>query len=281
MLYYTNLPLSWVHSDKKWLDMFIGKGMNPELGFDEISLALPLSWHKDTAAYIKDSGLRCVSHLPFFAGPPGARDKKIRQEVTSVLQKAAELASVYDADHMVGHPAFLAETDALPQEMLPRPSLEGCPACQPVSAMLPVDPVPQAWWVENSLESWQKVLEASDARLYLENTYDLSPLPVVSVIEGLWATDNYSGRVGMCFDIGHWFSFAGGSRRHNLDEWLEAVGPFLRHLHLHDNLGLADQHLGLGYGRIPLEMFFSALLARGLKPDFTLSRTMFLLWSSR
>lgn len=269
MQYYINLPVSWIHRDKKWLELFIARQMNPELGLDEYSLSLPAGWHKETAEYLRDNGLCCVAHLPFFYASPGARDNKLRHKAVSALQKGAELASVYGAKHLIGHPAFFAETDALPEEMTIMRT-GGCAACMPVSALLPADPLPQGWWLENSLDSWKKVLENSDANLFLENTYDLSPISVLSVIEGLRAERQYGGRVGMCFDVGHWFSFAAGSKRNNLEYWLDAISPVLRHMHLHDNRGLSDQHLGLGQGNIPLEELFSGLVARGMKPGVTL-----------
>ncbi len=270
MRYYVNLPLSWARQDKKWLELFARGSMHPELGFDEASLAAPLAWHRETACFLKDNGLFCAAHLPFFAPAPGSPSPALRAEAAAALCKAAEIAAIYGAAHMIGHPAFNPETDALPEGMFANRSLDFCPACQPAAALLSQDPLPSPQWIASSLETWGKVLAAGDTPLFLENTYDLSPVPVTSLLTALRRLAKDEGRAGMCFDIGHWFSFASGCKRENLRQWLEAIAPHLRHLHLHDNNGLADQHLGLGRGKIPLANFAEALTAMRLKPGVTL-----------
>ncbi|MFA4640327.1 sugar phosphate isomerase/epimerase family protein [Pyrococcus kukulkanii] len=61
----------------------------------------------------------------------------------------------------------------------------------------------------------------------------------------------FEDNVGFCFDIGHAFITA---RKYGLD-----VGSFLtlspEHVHLHDNMGIRDEHRAIGEGKIPLFVF--------------------------
>ncbi len=61
-----------------------------------------------------------------------------------------------------------------------------------------------------------------------------------------WLDEIDSEWFGHCFDAGHWQLFG----RLNMAEWLDAIGPRLFHLHLHDNHGSADEHLPVGDGII-------------------------------
>jgi sugar phosphate isomerase/epimerase len=76
--------------------------------------------------------------------------------------------------------------------------------------------------------------------------------------------------IGICFDIGHWHCFSAiRGERQDLDQWIDAFAPRLRHLHLHDNDGSYDAHLGLGQGTIPFDELLRALKARSLFPSTT------------
>ena len=255
MNFFVNLPLSWVYRDRSWLDLLFarsaqatpGFAFGPELGFDETSLALPPVWHRDIAARIREHGLKASVHLPFFMPPPGAADQSARAQSRDTLCRAAGLAAIYEAAHLIGHPMF--------DPAVPFPSA--------------ASPQGTAEWLERSLPAWLAVLEANPAPLFLENTYEQGPAAIIALLRGIRAATE-EPRAAFCFDIGHWFSFAGGSRLDNLENWLELVAPWLGHLHLHDNDGSGDQHVGLGCGGIPLDDFFTSLADRGLSCTFTM-----------
>lgn len=251
--HFANLPISWIYNDARWMPFFSQLGLNPELGFDAQSFELSRSWHKDNAARLHDNGLSCAVHLPFFGPLMGQGDAKAREAGADILKKAAEIASIYGAEHLIGHPSFFAHVDSDGKG-----TPEGC-----------IGPKPAKRWLENSVEGWESVLAVTDAPIYLENTHDTGPEAVLALLAAL-GRGRYNAQVAMCFDLGHWFSFAQGCDRDNLQQWLDAIAPRLAHLHLHDNAGHADQHRGLGQGLIPLAEFFSSLTDRRLKPTFTL-----------
>lgn len=241
-MFFVNLNLRSVHTDAAVLDRFLARGVHPELGLDPILMdtASP-GWHKDTAAKLADHGLTAALHLPFFDLQPGSADNLIRQATKERLSRAMDIAQTYSPAHMIGHVSY--------DHMLYMHSYRH--------------------WRERAADTWQTALCAwpEHPPLYLENTFEPDPATVAGMVDTLRAQG--MERVGLCLDVGHWYSFAGGRQLANLDAWLDAAGPSLAHLHLHDNDGSFDQHKGLGQGGIPWESFFTGLSARGLRPSVT------------
>jgi len=73
------------------------------------------------------------------------------------------------------------------------------------------------------------------------------------------------GRVGFCFDTGHFNAFAQAP----LDAWMDALGHRLFEVHLHDNQGALDEHLPVGDGNFPFNRLFDLLKERSLRPILT------------
>lgn len=237
---YVNLPLSFAAKEPRYIEMLIEQGVSPELGMDTYAIQeLPMEWHKETAARFKDAGLSCGIHLPFFDLAAGSLNNRILTATRESLLQALELSQAYGPDHFVGHPHY----DAGQHE----PYYEE--------------------WLSRSEVTWSLLIKEHDgtAPFFLENTFELSPKPIVDLVQMLPAE-----KVGLCFDVGHWYSFAKGSQKNNLTEWLEAFAPRLGHLHLHDNDGTADQHLALGAGTIPLYDLFDYIQTQDLTPSATL-----------
>jgi sugar phosphate isomerase/epimerase len=227
---YTNLPLRYIEEHPHYLDFFLTRKLPPEIGLDAMALeTFSPEWHKKTARIFHDAGLRCAMHLPFFDLRPGSLDPMILKASRDRLLDAVEVAQVYSPAHFIAH--------------------------------LDYNPVTYSHfenaWLENSLGTWEMVLDqTAGTPLYLENVFEVTPEHHVRVLEEL------GGRAGACLDVGHWHCFAQGERRGNLGLWLAALDPFLGHLHLHDNDGSADQHLGLGRGTIPWEELWAWLEKR-------------------
>jgi sugar phosphate isomerase/epimerase len=111
---------------------------------------------------------------------------------------------------------------------------------------------------------WTQVAEAcAPAGLYLENTFEQTPCSLACLAARL------PENCGVCFDVGHWYAVAGGVKKRNLENWLDTLEPFIRHLHLHDNHGIYDEHLALGRGNIDWDYFAALIAARKFKPGVT------------
>lgn len=244
MACFVNLPLSWVARDAHWLDWFLAEGLCPELGLDEASLALPRSWHQDIAQRLRGAGLACAVHLPFMGLEPGSADPSRRAHARVQIRLAAELSKLYGAAHMIGHPGFVAARDG-----------EGRSESSPAPG-----------WLERFCETWMPIPDLAATPLFLENIYDITPRVLLVLLAAL---DLPPASVGICFDAGHWNYFSGGRSRQDMPEWIQAYAPHLRHLHLHDNDGSSDQHLGLGQGNIPFDLLLKTLKAQSLCPSVT------------
>lgn len=226
---FVNLPLRYLDEHPAYLELFLSRRLNPELGFDARALdSTNPARHAEIARMFRDAGLTCAVHLPFFDLHPGSLDPLVRRASTERLLHALDAARVYEPAHFIAHLDYNHLTYASFQEQ----------------------------WLENSLATWETVLPHAGAPLFLENVFEQSPQHHVRVLTEL------GGRAGACLDLGHWHSFAGGARNGNLTDWLTDLDPFRLHLHLHDNDGSADQHLGLGQGAVPWDLLWEFLQKR-------------------
>ena len=239
---YATLFVNWIRADNGHLELLLKKGLKPEIGLEHGGFDFPVSRHLEVAARFKDQGLSSAVHLPFSGIRAGGAAKKWRQ-TRDFLLRAMDIAACYEPDHLIGHPEYHPGSDSQ------RPGQEQSPSEE---------------WLTRSAELWNEILGASPARLYLENTADQSPEAIMLLLEGLPA------QAAMCFDIGHWFSAADGVTLRNLPQWLDRIAGRLGHLHLHDNHGRHDEHLGLMRGGIDYDQFWALLEKHALNPTFTL-----------
>ncbi len=237
-VFFVNLPLGFIVNHPKYLELFLSRGICPELGMDASSMdSYSLKEHEELGLAFKSKGIKVSMHMPFTDLSPGSMDCYIREASARRLMQGAMLARRYSPGHVIIHSGYRPET---------------CANCY--------------WqWLENSASTWKTVLGAvPDIPVYLENVYEPEPGPLRDLLNKM------DGRAKFCFDLGHWFSFGRGVKKKNLNTWLESMAPHLGHLHLHDNDGSQDAHLGMGAGDIPFDRFFAGLKTLGLSPTFTL-----------
>ena len=87
------------------------------------------------------------------------------------------------------------------------------------------------WFTEQSVAFWREFLPEvpEDMVLALENVMDETPQLMTDIVRQV-----DDPRLGLCLDVGHANSCA--SRTPPLD-WIAPMAPYLRHVHLHNNLG--------------------------------------------
>ncbi len=207
-------------------DDWLAKGYAPEICLE--------SWHLDRvtpaelsglARALDQAGLRPTLHGPFMGLDPGSERALDRDTARRYFDATLRVAEVLRPVSAVFHGGGLSYM-----------TLEQ-----------------KARWNELSLPLWTDLarsLAELGARLALENVVDHDPRSLLDLVQ---AAAEHGG--GWCFDMGHHnlFDVVG------LDPWLDTLGPYLVHLHAHDNLGQQDDHLPLGQGDMDLERIFTRL----------------------
>lgn len=252
---YATLFVSWLEAGNGHLEYLLEKRLKPEIGLQHGGFDFSPAQHQAAAAVIRDHGLARAVHLPFYDIETGSSDRRRWRRSQDLLLRAVEIASWYEPDHLIGHPEFSSVTDsqAVDRRLWPDDGLDA-PRNRPNDD-----------WLNQSYKAWNEVLRHSPARLYLENTADQSPVALQTLLAEL------PERASMCFDLGHWHYAAGGSEKHNLAGWMDRMAAGrLGHLHLHDNDGGSDQHLGIGRADIDFPEFLAQLARHGLRPTVTL-----------
>lgn len=220
-----------------YLPMILEKKLNLEIYLNHHTLrSLDKNECHQTAAKIQDAGLKVTFHGPFVDLRPGALDERIRQVSMDRIRQAFDLAPIFQPLKIVCHPSFddryYVDCDDL--------------------------------WLENSVRFWRELLAvAHDAGtiVALENVYEKEPNILRRLFEILSCED-----LCFCFDTGHFNVFAYAP----LKDWMEQMGRYIGHLHLHDNFGRFDEHLPVGAATFPFDRFFDALKALEVSPTITL-----------
>lgn len=102
-------------------------------------------------------------------------------------------------------------------------------------------------WMDCNYKFWSRILaEYPDINIYLENMCDTSPDMLAMLSEKLCSFKNY----GVCFDYAHASVF--GS---DIDSWVTALAPYVKHMHINDNDLKSDLHLAVGDGKIDWNRF--------------------------
>lgn len=219
------------------LSFVIKERINPEISFNCTELEnTTKAVYLEVAKRIAEAELRVTFHAPFIDLRPGAIDPKIRQVTRDRLQQVFDLVPYFHPLSVVCHPSFDKRYYASHQQA----------------------------WLENSIETWNYFLplvEETNTIIALENVYETDPTPLTKLLGAL-----SSPRIRFCFDTGHCNFFS----RAPFDAWIEALGPYLSQLHIHDNSGSADDHAPVGEGNFPFTALFALLRKSNLSPLVTL-----------
>ncbi len=211
--------------------------LHAEVACHEVALEqLDFELLADCATELQKSGLGTALHAPFTGIDPGSEKRKTVRTSQANAELIFLLANRLKAQKIIFHPEIPCSND----------------------------PRILSKWFAHSLSFWQNLIPAAEeigATICLENIYDQHPQPLLQLLTAL-----NSPWVGHVFDIGHWNIFA----HTGLTEWLDLLDPFLKHMHLHDNRGINDDHLPLGQGNAPLGTLFSWLQSVPNPPSLTL-----------
>ncbi len=220
----------------KYLPIVLEKRINPEIGIN--AGVIDTHSRKDfieIASLLQQEGLSITLHGPFYDLVPGGIDKKILKASRDRLRQAFDLIPIFEPLSVVCHTGYDRKRyDEVQDE-----------------------------WFEASIETWTplvKEIESTRTTLMIENVFEKTPRMLLRLLNAL----NIQ-KVGFCFDTGHMSAYSETS----MDDWLKALGPLMKELHLHDNNGIKDDHLAIGAGKIDFEFLFEYIEQNSLKPITT------------
>lgn len=190
--------------------------------------------------------LRLSVHLPFLGLDLAHRDPEARELSVRTALRALELAARWGASLAVVHPGARLYEPYLSQHEPLRPF------CLPREQYLR--------WSAEGLERLVRAATRWGLGLAVENMPPSRFMGTLGdqVDDLRWLLAEVPG-LGFCLDVAH-AHLSGG-----LEAWLGALGHRAVHLHLSDNRGTGDDHLGLGSGSVPWEDLPARLAALGFQ----------------
>lgn len=218
------------------LPTFLKHRFQPEIGLEGDALyTMTEGQFSAIARRLRNGGLACTLHAPFFDLAPGALDPKIRAASREKLALAFALIPIFQPKAIICHLNFESNKHGYKLEE----------------------------WFGHALETFQSLLAMAaphGVTMALENTYEVEPSQHIRMMRAL-----NSPFARICLDTGHLMAFA----RRPWQDWLPAL-PWIGHLHLHDNQGESDSHLALGRGGFDFAGLFAALAQHDAQPPLTL-----------
>ena len=221
----------------KYLELFLRYGINPEIGFDALALeTASQEAMAEMARLMEEQGRTITFHGPFMDLAPGGLDERIREVTARRLQRTMELVPLFRPLSIVFHAGYDERRYH----------------------------AHRAEWLSGSLATWEPLIQQAEEMgvvIHLENVYEQTPEMILTLIEEM-----DSENLGFCLDMGHMNVFGEVA----LSEWLDALGPHLKEVHLHDNNGHSDSHGPIGSGTAPFKELFQYLYDQEKRPVVTL-----------
>lgn len=153
---------------------------------------------------------------------PGSFDALVRQVARQRIEQSYGVAVALGASHLALHHGYAPHTS------------------------------PAAGWIKRSTQFWHDFLDGKDAgtTIHLENMLELDPGLISDVVRSVGRAN-----LNINLDIGH----AHCNSSTDVITWIQRLGTLIGYVHLHDNHGRDDEHLGLGRGTIPVKEVCQAL----------------------
>jgi sugar phosphate isomerase/epimerase len=119
-------------------------------------------------------------------------------------------------------------------------------------------------WENRQVEFWAPLAEQGaelGVKMVLENMWEPDPWIISRVLDRV-----QSPYLKACLDVGHAVLYS----KLPIETWIEALGPHLIYVHLHNNHGDVDEHLAFGDGVIDFPELLDSLRGMFHPPQFTL-----------
>ncbi len=168
-------------------------------------------------------GMNMLSiHGPFADLSPGSYDPLVRQLARTRFDQVVGIANELSIGRMILHHGYVPKTSQY-----------------------------ELWKTRCTAFFRDFLVDKPDTfHIHLENLHELDPALMSDVVA---AVDD--PRFDICLDIGH----AHCNSKTDVVDWIEALGKQIGYVHMHDNHGETDEHLGLGCGTMPMVDVCNAL----------------------
>lgn len=107
-------------------------------------------------------------------------------------------------------------------------------------------------WIKRSIVFWENFFEVHKGNVIMcmENLCEYDPKTFIGIVDGL-----NSDKLGVNLDIGH----ANCNSQTPPLLWIRQLGDRIKYVHIHDNFGENDDHLGIGKGSMNMPEILNAL----------------------
>lgn len=118
-------------------------------------------------------------------------------------------------------------------------------------------------WLRRSIALWQEYIsdKPENLHIYIENFVDNDPYMMAELCEKI-----NDKRVMLCLDTGH----ACSNSNVDVADWINILGNFIRHTHIHNNDGNWDYHWALGKGILDMEQILHLFESKALNTTYTI-----------
>nr|MDA8165382.1 TIM barrel protein [Desulfobacteraceae bacterium] len=190
--FFVSVPFDRLKNE--FLDFMLTHRLQPEIGLEgDFFYDQPREEYTAVAKVLREAGLACTLHAPFYDLAPGGFDREVRRLTREKLRRAIELIELFAPRSVVCHLNYEENKHGNRQDE----------------------------WLAHSLATWQGLLDYAASRrtpIMLENTYELDPAQHRRLFAAL-----PSPYLRFCLDTGHTLAFAKNSWR----DWLPALTPWL------------------------------------------------------
>jgi sugar phosphate isomerase/epimerase len=211
---------SLVFCDETKFDTVLPLCKKYDCGIEVQSLCYPsyLATHPDAIEHHIEGlcGVHEIAlHGPFHDLCPGSNDELIRDVTKIRFEFAYEMACKVNATSIILHHGYVPKTSSY------------------------------SGWLKRVTAFWNDFLDGKSdhIRFHVENVLELDPDLISDVISGIRRET-----VNICLDIGHAYC----NSKVPVTKWIEHLNDKIGYVHLHDNNGEYDEHLGLGEGNLPI-----------------------------
>lgn len=161
-------------------------------------------------------------HAPFWDLCLGSNNKKIVEVTRYFFDYAYKVAEELGCESITVHHGYVPNTSFPPK------------------------------WIGRSIAFWEDFFKShpGNIRMCMENQLEHDPSILISILDSC-----HSNRLAVNLDIGH----AHCASELAVVEWIKQLNTRIKYVHLHQNYGKKDEHLGLRDGNMPLKEVLEAL----------------------